>query len=91
MTNHSSTPTDRPTGWYLPLGVAAGAAIGMIVGILLGQLTMGLTIGAATGLLIATSLTSLTATAMPKRGRVLVAAVGLVTAGTLVILWLLWS
>lgn len=90
MTVGRSNSPSRPAGWQLPLGVAAGAGIGMIVGILLDQLAMGLIIGAAIGLLVATSAIATAATPTSARGRVLALAIGLVTAGVVVILWLLW-
>ena len=79
---------DRPAGWGIPLGVGAGAGIAMIFGILLDQLAMGLIIGAAVGLVVATSATSAAATPAARRGRVFATAVGVVTAGVAVAVWI---
>lgn len=85
MADETAQP-DRPSGWGLPLGVGTGAGIGMVVGILLDMLAMGLIIGAAIGLVVGAVTTSATDTPAARRGRAIAAAIGIVSAGTAIIL-----
>lgn len=88
MTEGPARP-DRPSGWQIPLGVAAGAGIGLIFGILLDMLATGITFGAAIGLVVGAITTGVADTPPARRGRVVAAAIGIAVAGAAVILALL--